>query len=204
MFLCCPCVVAHSTTVWLTLHSQDEALFDGHSQGLMGDAACELSPWVPEWGFEVEESRQRVGLVLVVFVAGQQDVREHLGERSAHPLAWHCWVLHVPNYLHIQRVVTLCLTGELLLRALLQWEGGGNVEGDARRLWGEGRITRNDHLQIRFSLRFLLLVWLQLPLLCATSTISVRGRVTSIDCYSDKTNTLKSWVLGNYDGCFFN
>lgn len=31
-----------------TFNSQDEALFDGHSQGLMGNAACKLSPGVPE------------------------------------------------------------------------------------------------------------------------------------------------------------
>lgn len=142
----------------LTFNSQDEALPDRHSQGLMGDAACKLFPWVPERGREVEESRQRVGLQ-VVSVAWQQNVLEHLGERSAHPLAWHCRVLLVPNYLHIQRVVTLCLTNNLLLPALLQRENGSNVEGDTGSLWGEKRITWNWHFQGDFS-RFLLWVWL--------------------------------------------
>lgn len=121
----------------LTFNIQNETLFDGHSQGLMSDTACKLFAWVPERSLEVEESRQREGLVHVVFVAGLQDVLQHLGERSTDPLARHCRVLLIPNYLHIQRVVVLCLTNHLLLRALLQCENRSNAEGDTGRLWGE-------------------------------------------------------------------
>ena len=126
----------------LTFNSQDEALSDGHSQGLMWDAACILSTRVTERRLEIEESRQRVGLVLVVSVTWQQNVLEHLGERSTHPLARHCRAL-VPNYLHIQRIVLLCLTNNLLLLALLHQESGSNIEGDNGSLWGDDRITWN-------------------------------------------------------------
>ena len=132
----------------LTFDSQDEALFDGHSQRLVGDAACKLSAGVLERCLEVEESRHRVGLVVVVFVAGQQDVLEFLGERSADPLAGQRWVLHVPNYLHIQRVVLLCLTDHLLLLALLQYQIGSNIDGDAWTLWGAERVKLNKNINI--------------------------------------------------------
>lgn len=133
-------VIRVSCFFLLTFNSQDEALSDGHSQGLMWDAACILSTRVTERRLEIEESRQRVGLVLVVSVTGQQNVLEHLGERSTHPLTRHCRAL-VPNYLHIQRIVLFCLTNNLLLLALLHQESGSNIEGDNGSLWGDERIT---------------------------------------------------------------
>lgn len=125
------------TETSLTFHIQNEALFDGHFQGVMRDTASKLFARLPERSLEVEESWQRVGPVLVMFVAGQQDVIQYLGQRSTNPLAWRCRVLLVPNYLHIQGVIAVCLTHNFLLLALQQWEGGSHIEGDTRRLLGE-------------------------------------------------------------------
>lgn len=145
VFFCCHCVVAHGTPVQfmelantpLTFYSEDKALPDGHSQWLMGDCACKLFPWVTEWSGEVEKRCQREGVVRVVFVARQQSVRQNLGNWGPHPLAWCCWVLLMPNYLHIQRVITLCLTSDLLLPTYRERQSRPNVEGDTGSLWGE-------------------------------------------------------------------
>lgn len=84
----------------------------------MGDDACELPPRSLERSLEVEEARQGVGHVLVVLVAGQQDVLQHLGKRGPDPLTQRRRVLLVPFYLHVQRVVVLCLADNLLFSAV--------------------------------------------------------------------------------------
>lgn len=118
----------------LTFHRQDEALLDGHPEGAVGDTADELSPRVLEPSVQVEERRHGVRLVVVVFVAGQQDVGQRLGQRSADPLARRCRVLLIPNDLHVQGVVAICVARDLVVLALLQHQSRPNVDGDTRRL----------------------------------------------------------------------
>lgn len=67
-------MLAPSITLRLTFHNQGEALCDGHFQGLMGNAACEPFPRVPERSLEVEEARQREGHVPIFFVVGKEDI----------------------------------------------------------------------------------------------------------------------------------
>jgi len=115
----------------LTLNGQDEALPDGRPEGPVGHAARKPPARVPRRRPQEEEGRQRVGVVTVAPVAGQQDVLEHLGERGAHPPVRRRRVLDGPDHLHVQRVVALRVAGDLPLAALLQREGGANVQGDA-------------------------------------------------------------------------
>lgn len=134
----------HLSDFFLTFYRQSEALLDGNPQGLVGDAADELTlTKVPQRSLEVEESRHGVRHVLgVVFVARQQDV--HLFRQgSADPLAWSRWLLFMPNYFHIQWVISHRLTHNLLLLTLLQEEIRLNVYGDTGRLWGK----ENENVQ---------------------------------------------------------
>lgn len=136
-----PCGRSWNCTVipHLTFNSQDEALLNSHSQGLMGDTARKAFPWVTERSCEVEEGCQWVGPVRDLFVARPQRVRDPVGKERACPLAWNCWVLLVPNYVNIQRVITLRLTCNLLSLTHLQGQTRINIEGDTGSLWGEKR-----------------------------------------------------------------
>lgn len=73
-------------------------------------------------------------------MTGEVKVLELLGQRSSDALIRLLRVLLIPTDVHVQRVVVLCVTNDLVLPAPLQGQSRSNIDGDTRRLWGQEEV----------------------------------------------------------------